>query len=137
MSKSGLNTTVRNATDEEQIRQARSNEEIVAYDEVADAAMVMSTPHGKRFVAKYLRRTGVFEDSFHVDPIVHARFAGMRLIGLQLLEDIKRADPNILLDIIQDYMEKEEGVNVIRRRSRTRRKRRKPGTSNGNGAGGE
>ena len=61
--------------------------------EISDTMAVMSTRGGRAMISRILDRSGVFRDTFDIDPHVHAQNAGRRQLGLWLLNEIKDAAP--------------------------------------------
>ena len=115
---------VKNAADREQVKKAKATEVTQRESELNDFKQVISAPAGRRFVARYLRRTGVFEDTYSENHSYGSRLDGMRWVGLQLLQDVKEADPTVLLEALQNYMDEEKDG----RRTDKRKSRRKPRT---------
>ena len=120
-----LRPAVRNAADKEQVKEAQKNAITQRDAEVSDFKEVVRLPAGRRMIAKYLRRTGVFEDTYHPDSNEHSRVAGIRWVGLQLLQDVKEADPTVLLEALQNYMDEENDGRENHRNKQHRRSRKR------------
>ena len=119
-----LRSAVKNAADEEQVEEAKKTELNERETELNDFREVIALPGGRRFIGRYLRRTGVFEDTYHPDHSQSSRLDGIRWVGLQLLQDVKDADPSVLLETLQNYMDEEENDARKRKPRRRSRKRR-------------
>ena len=59
--------------------------------EIAEIAAIMRTASGRNLMFRILNESGVESDTFDSDPIIHARNAGRRLIGLWLKRELKAA----------------------------------------------
>ena len=69
---------------------------------------VMSRKSGRDFVWELLTDCGVYQDGFNPDPYVHARNAGLKSMGLQLLHKILSACPDKHELMFSEHKYKEE-----------------------------
>ncbi len=65
----------------------------------ADLRAVLATQAGRRLVWRLLNICKVFGDSFDSDTHLHARNAGMRSVGLKLMEEAQRVAPQSYLEM--------------------------------------
>ncbi len=79
--------------DEDLRSQQKKAEDDALYSKVCTTD-VMSRKSGRDFVWEILNDCGVYQDGFHADPYVHARNAGLKSAGLQLLQKILLACPD-------------------------------------------
>ncbi len=69
---------------------------------------VMAMKLGRDFVWELLGECGVYQDGFSPDPYVHARNAGRKSIGLQLLHKVLSACPDRYELMVSEHKFKEE-----------------------------
>ncbi len=93
--------------DEEIKKQEKEAEEAALYSEVC-VTDVMSIKTGRDFIWELLADCGVYQDGFHADPYVHARNAGLKSAGLQLLKKILLACPDNYELMFAEHKYKEE-----------------------------
>ena len=55
---------MRNAADENQVKKASEKDRFSREQELLDVKNILSTPHGRRFIWRYLGLAGVFRLSF-------------------------------------------------------------------------
>lgn len=94
--------------DEEVKEQEKKAKEDALYSKVC-VTDVMSIKTGRDFVWELLTDCGVYQDGFNADPYVHARNAGRKSAGLQILHKILSAcpDKHELMFAEHKYKEKE------------------------------
>jgi hypothetical protein len=63
---------------------------------------IMNSHDGKNVLRRILQSTGYFDDTFNEDPYRSAYSAGRRSLGVELVEEMKRANPTALIDILQE-----------------------------------
>lgn len=73
--------------------------------EVSDILAVMTTPSGRRVLARILNFTGMDVDTFDEDPYRHARNSGLRSVGLWLKSELKDAAPDKFMLMLQEQTE--------------------------------
>lgn len=83
---------VRNAADEEQVKEARLKEKFGRERELEDMRSVLASHRGRRLIWRYLEECGVFKISFTGSSETFFK-EGKRDIGLRLLADINDAAP--------------------------------------------
>lgn len=81
-------------------RNARDREQ-----RVADLCLQMSTREGRRFVRQLLIKSGFFGSSFHPNNAEQSKLGGMRQVGAELFDDIRKhcREQYVLLE--QEWME--------------------------------
>jgi hypothetical protein len=109
-----VDSLVGNAADEKQVRKAEEIERHTANQSVQDLKNVLSTEYGKRFVKRILMVTGLNDVSFRTnDPYLTAHNEGRRWVGLSILTDMIKADPqvyvNLLAEAVKETKEKKNG----------------------------
>jgi len=62
----------------------------------------VNTPDGRAFMWRFLLRTGIFNNTFDRDPMVHAHRAGLRESGLWMLNEIKEASFDSYLKMLKE-----------------------------------
>lgn len=63
---------------------------------------IMKTENGRSFMWRCLQNCGTFENMFNVDPILHARNAGVRSHGLWLESELKEATPDNYFKMLKE-----------------------------------
>lgn len=64
---------------------------------------VMKTENGRDFMWRCLQNCCTFDETFHPDPIVHARNAGFRGHGLWLVRELKEAAPDEYILMLKEH----------------------------------
>lgn len=77
-------------------------EKLQAELEVADTKTVMGTPAGRRWVWALLDASGVWADTFQESPTLHARAAGRRSMGLDVMARLQRTVPFEYLAMVRE-----------------------------------
>lgn len=98
-----------NAADRKQVTDAKRREKSLEEREIGDFRTIVATRAGRRFIWRYLGRCGVFESSFIPEQKEAATFfrEGERNIGLQLLAEINRAQPEAYALMLKEAKEEE------------------------------
>lgn len=96
---------VRNAADEDQVREAGGKAKRGRDRELDDFRGIMESISGRRFVFRYINACGVFEDSFTGNNTTFYN-EGKRSIGLRLLADINDACPEKYILMIDESKRK-------------------------------
>lgn len=60
--------------------------------ELAEFASIMGDVNGRKVLRRILDLSGAETDTFHPDPMVHAKNAGARQVGLWLKRELMEAD---------------------------------------------
>lgn len=68
--------------------------------EIADITAMMSREGNRKFLAKLLEYTGVFNSTFDLDTHKHAFNAGRRQVGLHLISELEQACPDKYLQLL-------------------------------------
>lgn len=84
-------SVVKNASDPNQVRDAKVKERFSRDRELDDLRVVLSSVQGRRFVWKVLNKAGVFRSSFTGDNATFFN-EGRREIGLMIIADVMDAD---------------------------------------------
>lgn len=63
----------------------------------------MSTKDGRHFMWRILEQSGIFTDNFDENPIIHARNAGSRSLGLWLDNELKDAALGSYMTMIKEH----------------------------------
>jgi hypothetical protein len=90
----------RNAADEEKIREEKTRQKLRQDNEDNDLRFLLATDQGRRFIWKLLEMCGVFKSSFTGSSETFF-LEGQRNIGLKLLSDIMRVDPDSYLKMVK------------------------------------
>lgn len=93
--RTGERALVKNAADEEQVRQAGTREKFGRERELNDLRAVMQTVEGRRLVWRLLQIGRIFTDRFDANSLQMARNEGGARTGLLLLADIDAACPEL------------------------------------------
>jgi hypothetical protein len=99
---------VKNAADEGQVNKAARD---VRHDEKlreADLADLLRYKAFRRYVWRWIRDCGVFKLSYTGNAETYFK-EGQRNIGLNMLEEIKKADPKVMVEMML-----EEGTKEIK-----------------------
>lgn len=87
---------VRNAADESQVRGAEVKKKLRDDAEDADLKYILASDQGRRLLWKLLETCGIFKSSFTGSSETFF-LEGQRNIGLKILADIMRVDPESYL----------------------------------------
>ncbi len=91
---------VKNAADENQIKIDREKNKFKQDTEDNDLKFLLSSDQGRRFIWNMLEKCGVFKSSFTGSSETFF-LEGQRNIGLKLMSDIMRVDPDSYLKMIK------------------------------------
>lgn len=91
---------IKNAADENQIKIERERNKFKQDTEDNDLKFLLSTDQGRRFIWNMLEKCGVFKSSFTGSSETFF-LEGQRNIGLKLMSDIMRVDPESYLKMIK------------------------------------
>ncbi len=91
---------VKNAADENQIKIEREKNKFKQDTEDQDLKFLLSSDQGRRFIWNMLEKCGVFKSSFTGSSETFF-LEGQRNIGLKLMSDIMRVDPDSYLKMIK------------------------------------
>ena len=99
---------VKNAADEEQVKEASRKSKSLRERELDDVRSILAIPEGRRFIWRYLTECHMFESSLSSDPLAMAAMEGERNIGLKLHADILATDPSAFLEMQAEKLEQEK-----------------------------
>jgi hypothetical protein len=91
---------VKNAADENQIKIDREKNKFKQDTEDNDLKFLLASDQGRRFIWNMLEKCGVFKSSFTGSSETFF-LEGQRNIGLKLMSDIMRVDPESYLKMIK------------------------------------
>lgn len=91
---------VKNAANESEVRSAEQREKLMQDHVDNDLRFILNSPQGQRFMARILDKCGIHRTSFTGSSQTFF-LEGQRNIGLFLLSDIMRVDPEALVKIIK------------------------------------
>ena len=97
----GMRASVKNAADENQVRDAKEKDKLRNEKDANDLRWVLSMPQGRRFLWKLLETCGVYRSSFTGSSETFF-LEGQRNVGLQLLAQITAADSEQYLTMIRE-----------------------------------
>ncbi len=89
-----------------QEKQVKKAKEAALYSKIC-VQEVMNNKMGRHFVWEELTKCGVYQEGFNADPYVHARNAGLKSAGLQLLDKILKDCPERYQLMFAEHEEKE------------------------------
>jgi hypothetical protein len=95
-----MSKQIKNAADEEKIREEKTRQKLRQDNDDNDLRFLLATDQGRRFLWKQLEACGVFKSSFTGSSETFF-LEGQRNIGLKLLSDIMRVDPESYLRMIK------------------------------------
>lgn len=99
---------VRNAADESQVKSAQEKSKLKSDRDDQDLRFVLNHDQGLRVIWKLLETCGVFKSSFTGSSETYF-LEGQRNVGLKLLNDIMRVNPDSYLKMHK--LNKENGEN--------------------------
>jgi len=106
------NFSVRNASNEKQVREAKKKEKRGREHELEDIKQVLNTPSGRRFVWRILNHCKTFESIWHSSALIHHN-SGMQDVGHFILSEISESSEELLFELMKDnYKKKGELKNV-------------------------
>lgn len=70
--------------------------------ELDDMEALLRIPAGRRFLARLLEYSGVFQSSFDPDPMKMAKTEGGRGIGMFVWDELKEANLESTLELLRD-----------------------------------
>lgn len=97
---------VKNAADVEQVKKAKEKSVFGRDLEISDVAHVLSSPHGRRFLWRYLGICGVYKTSFTGSSETFY-LEGQRNIGLKILADITECNPEAYILMMKEAKQRE------------------------------
>lgn len=71
--------------------------------EIDDLQKVLRSPEGRRFVWRVLSEAGVFKASFSLNSMQTSFNEGKRDVGIWLMSDVDRAEPNAYAQMQREY----------------------------------
>jgi hypothetical protein len=95
---------VKNASDREQIRDAKRDVRTREQRERADVADLLKTPAGRRWFWRMLKHCKVFETVFESSARIYYN-AGIQDVGHFVLDQITDASPEAFLEMIRENRE--------------------------------
>jgi hypothetical protein len=96
-----MKTLVKNAANEDQVKEAKLREKYGRDREVEDVRSILSSVYGRRFIWRYLDVCGVFKTSFTGSSQTFY-LEGQRNIGLKILADINEANPDAFVQMMKE-----------------------------------
>ncbi len=100
-------SAVKNAADEEQVKDSGRKSKTVREREIEDVRVLLAIPEGRRFIWRYLTECHMYESSLSRDPLAMAAMEGERNIGLKLHADILATDPSVFLKMQMEKLQEE------------------------------
>lgn len=94
--------TAHDSSDEAAVKAAQKHARWKAHRERQDLRYVLRKPEGRRWLEGVLRASGVWDEA-PLDPVLRDRFEGKRSLGLALLKDIRRLDPEAEMLMRAEY----------------------------------
>jgi len=88
---------------DEQNKEAQKEYEKRRTREIDDLQKVLKLPEGRRLVWRILSEAGVFKASFSLNSMQTAFNEGRRDIGIWLIQDVDRAEPNAYAQMQREY----------------------------------
>ena len=95
------------AGDPDSVRQAKAVGKMRQNQEDNDLRDVLSTPQGRRVIFRVLGICGIYRDVFCNNALSMANLAGMSKVGLILLAELQRVDPNAYLRMQTEALSQE------------------------------
>lgn len=89
--------------DEAQAKSSRKREKLRSLQDREDTRLVMSTPGGRRFLARLLERSGVNRSSFTGNANTYFN-EGQRNLGLFLQAELVDTSPDLYLTMLSESM---------------------------------
>lgn len=88
-----------NAADETQVAERKRRGRLLARQQRADLAKLLSLPEGQRFLWRLLGASGLYDLCFTGNPATTDYNLGRRSLGLQLLAEINEVRPEAYLEM--------------------------------------
>lgn len=92
---------VKNAADEQQVKDAKHKEQRKSERDLNDLAWVMSAREGRRYVWRLLTHCKVFGSVWSSSALIHYN-SGMQDVGHYILSQINDLDPELLVLMIKE-----------------------------------
>lgn len=99
--------TVRNAADEQQVKDAAQKVKRGRDLELEDVRFVMNAPQGRRFMNRLIEFCGVNKSSFTGNSTTFFN-EGQRNVGLMVFTDLEESCPDLYLLMRQEAKKREE-----------------------------
>jgi hypothetical protein len=96
-----MDALVKNAADEEQVKEAKQAEKLKKKKELSGIYNVMSTQEGRRYIKELIEYCGVFKTSYAVDNRIYYN-EGIRNVGLKLIADINESCPELYVMMMEE-----------------------------------
>ena len=87
----------RDTSNPAQVKSEEDMETLRAAEEAETLNKVLGTYEGRRVIYNILARTGMYDDIMPADNAVTHRLLGRRSIGLETVDDILTAQPNVYI----------------------------------------
>lgn len=68
-----------------------------------DIQSIMNNEAGRRVIYNIIELSGYWTDTYHSDPLIHARNAGRRAIGILLHDTVKKETPGSYIKMLQEH----------------------------------
>jgi len=91
---------VKNAADAKQVKSAGIKSRLQKKEQLADMRALLEMPQARRFFWRFLSRCGLFSSSYDPNPNTVYFKEGARNIGLELMAEINRANPTVLVEMM-------------------------------------
>lgn len=104
---------VNNAADPKQVSEAGKATEIKREDELNDVRTALAVPAVRRYMRRVLGRCKTFESVWAQSALIHYN-AGQQDIGHWIMAEITEASPKLMLELMQENMEAENGRSTRR-----------------------
>ena len=93
--------------DKQKIGRKETWERLQTRQQNEDVAFVLSSPEGRRFYWRLLKRCGIFKSSYSSEEGRIFFYEGERNIGLMLLKDVNEIAPDAYLLMLKEEKERE------------------------------
>jgi hypothetical protein len=89
-------------TDDDNVEENTRKKLNVRELELYQITTTLKTPQGRAMIWRFLTQTGIFNNTFHPDPMLHACNAGKREHGLWLESELKAANLDYYLIMLKE-----------------------------------
>jgi hypothetical protein len=107
---SGSRSLVKNAADEEQVRESEVKSRNARDRDLDDVRAVLGLAAGRRFLLRLMKQCRTFESVWHASAEIHYR-SGQQDVGFFVLGEIREADANEAFKIMTEGHKREEQSN--------------------------
>lgn len=92
---------VKNASDRNQVKNAKQKEESKRDNELNDLRSILNTPAGRRVLWRFISYAKIFQERWEPSAKIHYD-AGVRAFGLHIIAEINEASEDLFIEMMKE-----------------------------------